>query len=166
MIEEAIRDLASAMRELAGAMKARADLGSVLFNPKNWRVDDRIVFYNEEVKAKHIAALQAAPVKGQEAPAPNAPPVSNEQGGVSKAEPVEAPEPEPTAEVVEAAAAAVEAAPTEIGYDEIKVLVLRLMKEKGRDAAAAVLGALGVAKATELDPAQYAQAKSALEAAL
>lgn len=57
-------------------------------------------------------------------------------------------------------------APSTVTYDEVKTLVLRVSKDKGRDAAAAVLSGFGVAKAPELKPEQYADAVAQLKAAL
>lgn len=62
-----------------------------------------------------------------------------------------------------AAPAPAPAAPT---YDDVKAAVLALSAKKGRDAAAAVLKDLGVAKATELKPEQFAAAISACSTAL
>lgn len=43
-----------------------------------------------------------------------------------------------------------------VTYEDVRALVLRVSKEKGRDVAAAVLALFGVAKAPELKPEQYA----------
>lgn len=51
-------------------------------------------------------------------------------------------------------------------YDDVKALVLQVSKEKGRDAAAAVLAGFGVAKAPELKAEQYADAVAQLKAVL
>lgn len=53
-----------------------------------------------------------------------------------------------------------------VTYDDVKALVLQVSKDKGRDAAAAVLSGFGVAKAPELKPEQYADAVAQLKAAL
>ncbi|MDZ7918490.1 hypothetical protein [Rhodoferax sp.] len=53
-----------------------------------------------------------------------------------------------------------------VTYDDVKALVLQVSKDKGRDAAAAVLSGFGVAKAPELKPEQYADAVVQLKAAL
>lgn len=53
-----------------------------------------------------------------------------------------------------------------VTYDDVKALVLQVSKDKGRDAAAAVLAGFGVAKAPELKPEQYADAVAQLKAAL
>ncbi len=76
-----------------------------------------------------------------------------------------------TAEVVkspelDAAVEKVEATAKEVTYDEVKALVLLVSKDKGREAAAAVLNGLGVAKAPELKAEQYAAAVKQLTAAL
>lgn len=53
-----------------------------------------------------------------------------------------------------------------VTYDDVKALVLQVSKDKGREAAAAVLSGFGVAKAPELKPEQYAEAVTQLKAAL
>ena len=53
-----------------------------------------------------------------------------------------------------------------VTYDDVKALVLQVSKDKGREAAAAVLSGFGVAKAPELKPEQYAEAVIQLKAAL
>lgn len=53
-----------------------------------------------------------------------------------------------------------------VTYDDVKALVLQVSKDKGRDAAAAVLSGFGVAKAPELKPEQYVDAVAQLKAAL
>lgn len=62
------------------------------------------------------------------------------------------------------------AAPAEtaalITYDDVAKAIIALSKEKGRDAAVAVLTKLGVAKATDLKMEQYANAIAAAKAAL
>lgn len=57
-------------------------------------------------------------------------------------------------------------APSTVTYDDVKTLVLKVSKDKGREAAAAVLAGFGVAKAPELKPEQYADAVAQLKAAL
>lgn len=53
-----------------------------------------------------------------------------------------------------------------VTYDDVKALVLQVSKDKGRDAAAAVLAGFGVAKAPELKPEQYADAVAQFRATL
>jgi len=53
-----------------------------------------------------------------------------------------------------------------VTYEDVKTLVLKVSKEKGRDAAAGVLAGFGVAKAPELKPEQYAAAVAQLQAVL
>ncbi len=53
-----------------------------------------------------------------------------------------------------------------VTYDDVKALVLQVSKDKGRNAAAAVLSGFGVAKAPELKPEQYADAVAQLKAVL
>ncbi len=55
---------------------------------------------------------------------------------------------------------------TAVTYDDVKALVLRVSKDKGRDAAVAVLSGFGVTKAPELKPEQYADAVAQFKAAL
>lgn len=57
-------------------------------------------------------------------------------------------------------------APSIVTYEDVKTLVLKVSKDKGRDAAAAVLAGFGVAKAPELKTEQYADAVTQLQAAL
>ena len=57
-------------------------------------------------------------------------------------------------------------APSTVTYEDVKTLVLKVSKEKGRDAAAGVLAGFGVAKAPELKPEQYADAVAQLQAVL
>ena len=57
-------------------------------------------------------------------------------------------------------------APSTVTYEDVKTLVLKVSKEKGRDAAAGVLAGFGVAKAPELKPEQYAAAVAQLQAVL
>lgn len=57
-------------------------------------------------------------------------------------------------------------APSIVTYEDVKTLVLRVSKDKGRDTAAGVLAGFGVAKAPELKPEQYGDAVAQLQAAL
>ena len=50
-------------------------------------------------------------------------------------------------------------------YEDVAKAIIALSKEKGRDAAVAVLNKLGVAKATDLTPEEYAKAIAAAKAA-
>lgn len=54
----------------------------------------------------------------------------------------------------------------EVTYDAVKALILKVSGAKGRDAAAAVLTELGVAKGPDLKPEQYAEAVDKLQAVL
>lgn len=60
-----------------------------------------------------------------------------------------------------------EAPAADIDYErDVKPLVIKVGAVKGRDTVLAVLGKFGASKGTELKPAQLADAKAALEAAL
>lgn len=77
----------------------------------------------------------------------------------------------PSAPETPAASTASSSAPetpaADLDYEkDIKPLIIKVGAVKGRDTVTSVMSALGVAKGPELKPAQFADAKAALEAAL
>jgi hypothetical protein len=76
--------------------------------------------------------------------------------------------PEPAAETIEAgpSASPATASPSEITAEAMRDLVLRVVREKGRDAMVAVLDTFGAAKASDVPAEQTAELVAALEALL
>jgi hypothetical protein len=109
-------------------------------------------------------AKAAAPLKTVAESAPTA----DTAASPAPASTAATPDPKPAAaspqKETAAASPAAEAGAT--SYDQVKALILKLSKEKGGDAARAVLAAFGVTKGPELKAAQYAEVVTHCEAAL
>jgi hypothetical protein len=93
-------------------------------------------------------------------------PVAESVAAPAQASTVATPDPKSTAAIAATPKSDVTDAGAPVTYDDVKALVLQVSKDKGRDAAAAVLTGLGVAKAPELKPEQYAAAVAQLKAVL
>lgn len=163
-LEAAIQENTSVLRELL----ARLSAGAIVANPN--------------------AAPKSATVAGESAPGPttakaDAPTKTANASGqsvgtagaaaqASTAATVDAKKSAAVSQQSETAAAPNASKPeastsvAAVTYDDVKALVLQVSKNKGRDAAAAVLAGFGVAKAPELKPEQYADAVAQLKAAL
>ena len=114
-----------------------------------------------------VAALATAPAPDAEAPKATrkrAEPKADAEPAAPEAK-AEAPTPEPEKQP-EVAEAAGETTAEVIDYALVRAAILKVSAEKGREAAAAVLEGLGVAKGPDLKPEQYAPALAALEAKL
>jgi hypothetical protein len=126
-LEQAITDHASALRELAAAIR-----GTISTANNITAATDKVISTAKTTAAATSAAKEVA--QGDDAKKPAATPAA--AGSKSEAGP-----------------ASSSTAPT---YDDVKAKVLALSKDKGRDQVVALLQRHGVEKAPELKPEQYA----------
>lgn len=162
-LEAAIQENTSVLRELL----ARLSTGAIVPAPKSAAVA------GEDVSGP-ATAKAAAPTKTAKDSTPSAATVAAPAPASTAATPTGSPDPKPAAVSQQSETAAAQPASKPVAstsaaavtYDDVKALVLQVSKDKGRDAAAAVLSGFGVAKAPELKPEQYADAVAQLKAAL
>jgi hypothetical protein len=110
--------------------------------------------------------VAAAPAPKQKAtPAKTAPPANTQPTAEAVQEPAPENKPEPSATTQAADAPAAAEAPA-VAFDAVRDAIMGLSKAKGRDAAVAVLGTFGVAKAPELKAEQYADVVAAAKKAM
>lgn len=150
-LELALQENTAAIQALAAIYAAMAQSAGVTPNPTK----SLAAPYGTTTPAKvgeEKKSVKAAPADGQPT-AKDAAPAKTDAAPTPTAASVEAPAPASTAV-------------TEVTYEDVKTLVLKVSKDKGRDAAAGVLAGFGVAKAPELKPEQYADAVAQLQAVL